>query len=124
MRCLLCCRTTINTAGKRACAISKHTAGRYIKRRNKSAFAVQTINGIKWKTLSAGIGVGIDNYVFRTVPVFADIRADILKRKNTPFVFIDAGPQFCWVQNNQKASSFYNPNIKPVFILMQAPVIK
>lgn len=81
----------------------------------ESAFVVQTINGIRWKPLSAGIGVGIDNYVFRTIPVFADIRADILKRKNTPFVFADAGPQFCWLQNNQEASSFFNPEYKAGF---------
>lgn len=80
-----------------------------------SAFEVQTINGIKWKTFSAGIGVGLDNYVFRTIPVFVDVRADILKRENTPFVFINAGSQFCWVQDDQKNYAFYNPQYKAGF---------
>ncbi len=56
----------------------------------------------------------MDNYVFRTIPVL-QLRADILKRKNTPFVFADAGPQFCWPQNNQEASSFYSPEYKGGF---------
>src|SRR6187401_3151693 len=54
---------------------------------SETAFEMQSINGIKWKTFSGGIGVGIDNYVFRTIPVFLDLRAAILKKQNTPFVF-------------------------------------
>lgn len=82
---------------------------------SESAYEVQTINGIKHKTFSAGMGVGIDNYVFRTVPVFLDVRKDILIRKNSPFVFADAGTQFCWVQNNQKDYSYFNPEYKSKF---------
>ena len=45
---------------------------------SRSEFEIQSINGVKWKTFSGGVGVGIDNYVFRTVPVFIDLRTDIL----------------------------------------------
>src|ERR1044072_8005650 len=62
--------------------------------KSTSEFELQSINGIRWKTFSGSIGVGIDNYVYRTVPVFLDLRKDILKKHNTPFVFADAGPQF------------------------------
>ncbi|SFP67858.1 hypothetical protein [Parafilimonas terrae] len=83
--------------------------------KTEPSFGVQTINGVRWKQISAGIGAGIDNYVFRTIPVFIDLRADILKSKNSPFVFADAGPQFQWVQDHQKAGSFFNPEYKSGF---------
>ncbi len=80
----------------------------------ESAFEVQSINGIQWKTFSAGIGIGIDNYVFRTIPLFIDLRADILKKHNTPFIFTDAGIQFSWVQEGQKLS-YLNTEYKSGF---------
>lgn len=82
---------------------------------SESAFEVQGINSLKFKTFSGGIGVGIDNYVFRTIPIFLDVRKDILKRNNTPFIFADAGTQLSWLQDNQKAYSYYNPEYKSKF---------
>lgn len=81
---------------------------------SESEFEIQTINGIKWKTFSFGTGIGIDNYVFRTVPVFIDLRTDILKKQNTPFVFADAGAQFPWVQHGQKLY-YLDPEYKSGF---------
>lgn len=81
---------------------------------SETEFEVQSINGIKWKTFSGGIGVGIDNYVFRTIPFFIDLRADILKKQNTPFVFADAGMQFPWVQDAQKSYNI-DPEYKSGF---------
>ena len=82
---------------------------------SETAFEMQSINGIKWKTFSGGIGVGIDNYVFRTIPVFLDLRAAILKKQNTPFVFADAGAQFPWVQGTEKLNPYLNPDYKSGF---------
>jgi hypothetical protein len=61
---------------------------------SKNALQLQTINGISYKTFSFGIGVGIDNYYFKTIPVFADIRKNIFEKKQTPFVYVDAGSNF------------------------------
>ena len=68
-----------------------------------SAFQIQTINGIQYKTWYAGIGVGIDNYKFRTIPLFADIQKNILNKPITPYVFTDIGIQFPWLRNDQKS---------------------
>jgi hypothetical protein len=61
-----------------------------------SAFQLQTINGLKYKTFAAGIGVGLDYYSERAVPVFLDVRKDLFSKTNTPFVYIDGGIPFIW----------------------------
>lgn len=63
---------------------------------SKSALQLQTINGIHYKTFFAGAGIGIDNYFFKTIPVFADIRMNIFQKSQTPFIYADAGPDFPW----------------------------
>src|SRR5687768_4020311 len=37
---------------------------------------LQSINGIFYKTFSAGVGVGLDYYWQRTIPLFIDLRKD------------------------------------------------
>lgn len=61
---------------------------------SENAFQLQTINGISYNTFSAGIGVGFDNYYFKTIPLFVDVRKNIFDRKHTPFVYADVGFNF------------------------------
>jgi hypothetical protein len=61
---------------------------------SKNALQLQTINGIGYKTFSLGVGVGIDNYYFKTIPLFTDLRKNIFEKKETPFVYLDAGSNF------------------------------
>lgn len=58
------------------------------------AFSVQTINGIKKARSFAGLGVGLDFYGMRSFPLFFDFRRDLSLKKNTPFVYGDAGVNF------------------------------
>jgi hypothetical protein len=69
---------------------------------SKNAFQAQAINGVQYRTWYGGVGVGVDNYKFRTIPLFIDIQKNIFKRPTTPFVFTDAGIHFPWVRNDQK----------------------
>lgn len=64
-----------------------------------SAFQLQTINGIRYKTYSAGIGVGLDYYFERAVPVFIDLRKNILAKQNSPFVYLEGGIPFTWTKS-------------------------
>ena len=57
-------------------------------------FQMQAINGIRYKTWFAGVGVGVDNYYRGGVPVFFDVRKYILKKSTTPFVYGDIGVHF------------------------------
>ncbi|HYH13718.1 MAG TPA: hypothetical protein VD794_00765 [Flavisolibacter sp.] len=63
---------------------------------------VQTINGIQVKTYSMGIGVGLDYYKQRSVPVFLDIRKNIFRKAQSPFVYLDGGYHFLWSNNKPK----------------------
>ncbi len=69
-----------------------------------TAVQLQTINGIQFKTWTTGIGVGLDYYRFRSIPLFLDLRKDILNRKETPFLFGDIGMHFSWVKDSQKSA--------------------
>lgn len=57
-------------------------------------FQMQSVNGVSYKTFSAGIGLAIDDYYERTFPLFVDIRKRLLKKENSPFVYGDAGYSF------------------------------
>jgi len=67
-----------------------------------SAFHVQTINGMRFNKWFAGVGLGIDKYKFRTVPLFLDVRRDLLNKINTPFLYADIGASFPWVTDKEE----------------------
>jgi len=70
-----------------------------------SAFQIQTINGLGYKSWFAGIGAGIDYYRFRGIPLFLDIRKTFGHAKNKLFVYGDGGIHFNWATDKEKNSS-------------------
>ena len=74
-------------------------------------FQVQAINGVKYKTWSAGIGVGLDYYHTRTVPVFADLRKILSKGQKPAFVYISSGYSLPWLREADK-TGFGNNDTK------------
>jgi hypothetical protein len=69
-----------------------------------SAFQIQTINGVRYRSWFAGIGLGIDYYRYRTIPLFFDIRKEFGRTSNKIFVYTDFGINFSWVTDKQKMS--------------------
>jgi hypothetical protein len=63
---------------------------------------VQTINGVSYKTFSAGLGIGLDYYWERTLPVFIDVRKNIFSEEQTPFVYADFGLSQPWVKTDEE----------------------
>ena len=61
---------------------------------------LQSINGFQKGSLFAGVGVGLDYYLYRTVPLFADFRYEFGKTKNKFFAYADGGVNFDWVEEN------------------------
>jgi hypothetical protein len=61
-----------------------------------SAFQLQTVNGAQYKSWFAGVGIGLDYYRYRTIPLFFDVRKEFGKRSNKIFVYGDAGMNFYW----------------------------
>lgn len=73
---------------------------------NGSAAIVQTINGITAGNWFTGVGLGIDYYGSRSIPLFIDVRRDIKKAKPL-FVYADGGIHFPWATTNQLAAKGY-----------------
>jgi hypothetical protein len=66
-----------------------------------SAFQLETINGIKYKTWFAGAGTGIDWYYRRSIPVFISINQDFFKQRSRNFfVTASGGVNFPWEKND------------------------
>jgi hypothetical protein len=55
---------------------------------------MQTINGIKYKTWFAGLGASLDNYGYRSIPAFVDVRKTFGNKTWQPFIYADAGINF------------------------------
>jgi hypothetical protein len=67
-----------------------------------SSFQLQSINGAQYQSWFAGIGVGLDYYRYRTIPLFLDIRKEFGKKAGKPFIYMDGGINFSWVTDSQK----------------------
>lgn len=61
-----------------------------------SALLLQSINGIKYETYVAGVGIGLDYYKQRSVPLFLELRKHLFQKSSTPFVYADGGFHFIW----------------------------
>jgi hypothetical protein len=57
---------------------------------------VQSVNGVSRGPVFAGLGLGIDFYRVRTVPLFLDLRYRYGKGKNKWFAYGDAGYHVPW----------------------------
>lgn len=66
------------------------------------AMMVHTLTGIKKNRSFAGIGVGLDFYADRSIPLFLDYRQALSSAKNAPFAYADAGVNFLWLNFIQK----------------------
>ena len=80
-----------------------------------SAFQVQTVNGVQYKSWFAGLGLGLDLYRIRSIPLFADIRKEFGKGNNKLFVYADMGINFSWATDQQKTSYVQNDKISNDF---------
>lgn len=70
----------------------------------------QTINGVQYKTFSTGIGIGLDYYKERSIPLFLDIRKHVFHKPQTPFVYLDGGYHFPWTHD--KAEEWIRTTVK------------
>ena len=75
---------------------------------NATTAGLQSINGFQKGNLFAGVGIGLDYYLYRTVPLFADFKYEFGKTKNKFFAYADGGVNFDWVEEE------YNEG--PIFI--------
>ena len=65
---------------------------------NSVSAALQSVAGFSGGHWFAGAGAGLDYYLYRTIPVFMDLRYEWGNSRNKLFVYADAGINFSWVQ--------------------------
>lgn len=62
-------------------------------------FLVQSVNGFRKDRMFAGIGVGIDYYHQRSVPVFLELRRFFSRQPSSAFVYAGGGLNFAWKED-------------------------
>ena len=77
---------------------------------NGSFFSLQTILGVKFNKSFAGIGVGLDYYRFRSIPLFVDLRQEFGKSPNAVFVYGDIGYNFDWLTDEDRRETAFATN--------------
>ncbi|MBO9573271.1 MAG: hypothetical protein J7497_13850 [Chitinophagaceae bacterium] len=80
-----------------------------------NSLQLQTINGLQWKTLFAGLGTGLDYYYFRSVPLFLSVNKFICPCQRSFFFNVDGGVNWVWetasMKNNFWTTSDYSPSL-------------
>ena len=61
-----------------------------------SSFLVQTVNGFSYRGWAAGLGVGIDKYKERSIPVFLQLKRKVFKSKLPLYIYADGGINLLW----------------------------
>ena len=88
------------TAQKKVNFSSQNYAG-LLEGEHGSSLQLQTINGARFSSWFVGLGAGIDWYYRRSIPVFASINKDFLKKEKRSFyVSANAGINFPWQTDN------------------------
>ena len=64
----------------------------------------QTVNGLKYKDWFAGVGIGLDEYEIKSLPLFADLRMNFGKEKKG-FIYGDIGYNF-FLEDKSKEHDF------------------
>jgi hypothetical protein len=71
-------------------------------------YQLQSINGIKYKTWFAGVGVGIENYYRTGIPLFVDVRKSLSKKSAAPFLYADVGVHIVRDKNDRPDQWYEN----------------
>lgn len=83
---------------------------------NGSSFQFSTINGVQRGTWFAGLGTGLDWYLYRSIPLFISVNKDWKASGRTFYFSLDAGTNYAWTSRersrwNDFISSDFSPAI-------------
>jgi hypothetical protein len=68
------------------------------------ALQLKAINGVAYRYWTGGIGVGLDYYQTRTIPLFLDVRRSFGKNPKTPFLYASGGANFPWPKQQESGN--------------------
>jgi hypothetical protein len=89
-----------------ACRFHSINSVSFLNGENEVSAGIQSINGFQRGNLFAGVGLGLDYYIHRSVPLFADIRYEYGKGKNKFFAYADAGINLEWAEEFEEPIFF------------------
>ncbi|MBX2921112.1 MAG: hypothetical protein KF746_02885 [Chitinophagaceae bacterium] len=69
---------------------------------NAVSAGIQSVNGFAVNGWFAGVGVGLDFYRYRSVPLFLELKKEIPLKKNALFFYADGGYNIPWVKNEDQ----------------------
>ena len=76
-----------------------------------SAFMVQTVNGVAYKSWAAGVGIGLDKYRDRSIPLFLQVKKSVFEKKLPLFLYADIGINMLWRTKDERGwQSWQNRN--------------
>ena len=85
---------------------------RVLKGGSDNSNTILFTNGIRYKNAMAGVGVGIDNYLFRSVPLFVRVRKSFGNHILQPFISASAGINISHPTSGQKSSYFFSDSAR------------
>ena len=98
------------------CKFSSQQYAGLLEGEKGSAFQLQTVNGLKFKTWFTGVGVGLDYYTYRSVPLFLSINKEFLLGRNSIYALLDAGYNFPWYKREEgRGSNFISSDFSGGF---------
>lgn len=80
----------------------------------EKSFQIQTINGLRYRTWMVGAGVGIDGYLYPSIPLFLQIRKEFNLKSNVFFIYNDIGLNYAMISSDQKSfrgAGGYDPGV-------------
>jgi len=92
-----------NRPAKKSCSCSFSSINQLglLRGEGGTFFQFQTINGIRYKTWFAGVGVGMDLYPTDGIHVFIDVRKELFDTRFTPFIYADGGIHIASINDNK-----------------------
>jgi hypothetical protein len=90
------------TAQKTKPAFVASVQGGLLEGEAGSAFQLKAVNGFQKQSWFAGIGVGLDYYHIRSLPLFLDLRRSFGKGAKAPFVYANGGYHFPWLKTGEQ----------------------
>jgi hypothetical protein len=98
---IFCASANFSGAQKTLSFSSQNYAG-LLEGDNGSALNLQSVNGINYKKWFSGVGVGIDYYRIRSVPLFLSVNRNIEIGQNIFYITADGGWNFPWLRENEQ----------------------
>jgi hypothetical protein len=72
--------------------------------KNASALLLNSGIGLRYKTWQAGVGVGIDEYFLRSIPLYFEAHKNLQSKRATPYVYAAVGTNRPWLKTQEGIS--------------------